>query len=85
LKGEIRADRELDYAYHVTEIDHRFLLNVAEGQYYRSNSIWRIISERKTGKEIKDELICSNFSRMKYQPSADVEIEKFGFVERERV
>lgn len=85
LKGEIRTDRELDYAYHVVEKDHRYLLNVTDGQYYRSNSIWRVISERKTGKEIKEELICSNFSRMKYQPPADAGIERFGFVEREKV
>lgn len=84
LKGEVRADCELDYAYHVIEKDHRYLLNVTEGQYYRSNSIWRAVSERKTGKEIKEELICSNFSRMKYRPPADVEVEKFGFVERAR-
>lgn len=85
LKGEIRTDRELDYAYHVIEKDHRYLFDVRANQYYRANSLWRVIAGRKTGRFFKEELICANFSRMKYQPPADVEVEKFGFVERERV
>lgn len=78
LKGEIRSDRELENGYHVIEKNHQYLYNISENQYYRANSLWREVTDRKTGSKLDEELICSNFSRMKYLPPEGVEIKEFG-------
>lgn len=71
LKGEIRSDKELEFGYHIIEKGHQYLFDVAKGQHFRTNSIWREIADRKTGQRLSEEFIDSNFSRMKYQPPAD--------------
>ena len=67
LEGELRIDKELDYAYHVVENDHQFLK--MDGKYYRKNEIWREkILKFESGKVIDNELITKNFARVTYEP-----------------
>lgn len=74
LKGEIRSDKELELAYHVIEKGHQYLFDASKDQYFRTNSLWREITDRKTGQRISEELIDTNFSRMKYLPPADAQV-----------
>lgn len=67
LEGELRIDTELDYAYHVTEKEHRFLK--IDGKFYRKNEIWRDkILKFKSGQIVETELITKNFARVTYTP-----------------
>ncbi|MGE9311826.1 VanW family protein [Niabella sp. CJ426] len=73
LEGELRIDAELDYAYHVTEKDHRFLK--IDGQFYRKNEIWRDkILKFKSGEVVATELITKNFARVTYTPESYIEV-----------
>jgi vancomycin resistance protein VanW len=72
LEGELRVDKELDFAYHVYEKDHQFLK--LDGQYYRKNEIWRDkILKFQGGKVVETELITRNFARVAYTPDDYVE------------
>jgi vancomycin resistance protein VanW len=67
LEGELRIDRELDYAYHVYEKEHAFLQ--IDGQYFRQNEIWRNkILKFESGRVIETELVTRNFARVMYVP-----------------
>jgi vancomycin resistance protein VanW len=68
LEGELRMDKELDYAYHVFEKDHQFLK--IDGQFYRKNQIWREkLLKFKGGEVVEKELITKNFARVTYEPA----------------
>jgi len=72
LEGELRIDKELDYAYHVVEKEHQFLK--IDGQYYRKNEIWRDkILKFESGKIVESELITKNFARVMYKPENCIE------------
>lgn len=67
LEGELRIDKELDYAYHVIEKGHQFLK--VDGQFYRKNEIWRNkILKFESGKIVDTELLTKNFARVTYTP-----------------
>ena len=67
LEGELRINKELEYAYHVIEKEHQFLR--IDGQFYRKNEIWRDkILKFESGKIIETELITKNFARVTYEP-----------------
>ena len=69
LEGELRIDKELDYAYHVMEKDHSFLK--LDGQFYRKNEIWRDkILKFEAGKIVETELMTKNFARVTYTPDS---------------
>lgn len=75
LEGELRIDKELNYAYHVIEKKHQFLK--IDGQFYRKNEIWRDkILKFESGKIIETELITKNFARVTYTPYNYIEEEK---------
>jgi vancomycin resistance protein VanW len=74
LKGEIKSDQELEFGYHIVEKGHEYLFDVAKGQYFRTNSLWREISNRLTGQKISEELIDTNFSLMKYAPPFEARV-----------
>lgn len=78
LKGEIRCNQELEYCYHIIEKGHQYLFDVLQEKYFRTNSLWREIADRKTGRLVKEEFIDSTFSLMKYQPPANADVEYFG-------
>lgn len=64
LKGAIYTDKQLEYAYHIEEKNHRFLEK--DGKNYRENEIWRIIINRRTGQRVTEEFLIHNFSEIKY-------------------
>lgn len=64
LSGELRSDRELEYAYHIREENHYF--NKEGSDYYRNNEIYRETVDKKTGNVISKELINRNHSRVLY-------------------
>jgi len=75
LKGEIRSDTELEYGYHIIEKGHQYIFDAAKDQYFRTNSLWRDIADRKTGQRLSEEFVDSNYSLMKYQPPEDAKVQ----------
>lgn len=72
LEGELRIDKELDYAYHVFEKDHSFLK--IDGVFFRKNEIWREkLLKYQSGKVVATELITKNFARVTYTPENYIE------------
>lgn len=72
LEGELRINKELDFAYHVFEKDHQFLK--IDNQFYRKNEIWRDkILKYQGGKIIETELLTKNFARVTYTPENYIE------------
>lgn len=72
LEGELRIDKDLDYAYHVLEKDHQFLK--IEDKFYRKNEIWREkMLKYHGGKVVETELITKNFARVTYTPESYIE------------
>ncbi len=67
LEGEIRVNKELDFAYHVFEKNHKFLK--IGNDYFRTNEIWRKkIAKFRGGELLNEELISKNFGKVMYQP-----------------
>ena len=68
LEGEIRVNQSLDFAYHVFEKNHEFILK--NNEYFRSNEIWRKkIAKFRGGALLEQELVTKNFAKVKYIPS----------------
>ena len=67
LNGDLRADEELPYKYHVFEKNHRFV-KVGES-FYRRNELWREKYLKKGGGDIiETQFIHKNDSLVKYTP-----------------
>ena len=67
LEGELRIDKELDFAYHIVEKEQQFLK--IDEDYYRKNEIWREkILKFASGKVVESELVTKNFARVMYKP-----------------
>jgi len=74
IEGELRIDKELDYAYHVEEREHQFLK--IKNTFYRKNEIWRHkILKFQSGNIVDTELLTKNFARVTYVPENYIEIE----------
>ena len=72
LEGELRIDKELDYAYRIVEKEHQFLK--IDEQFYRKNEIWREkFLKFAGGKVVESELVTKNFARVMYKPENYVE------------
>ncbi|WP_246066827.1 VanW family protein [Paenibacillus koleovorans] len=65
LKGTVLTEREWPFSYHVFEKNHAFLQE--NGKNYRRNEIWRSVIDKKTGNEVRQELLIRNFSEVKYE------------------
>lgn len=75
LEGEIRVNKELDFAYHVFEKNHYFLKK--ENDFFRTNEIWRNkIAKFRSGAIIETEMITKNYGRVKYIPDVYIEHKK---------
>lgn len=72
LKGTILTIEPLKESYSVVERDHRFLTDGIK--FYRANNIIRIVSERATGRFLREEIVCDNFCEMKYTPPEGVTV-----------
>ena len=80
LEGELRIDKELDFAYHVIEKDHEFIKQ--GGQFFRKNEIWRNkIAKFEGGKILETELITKNFARVAYAPSSYFDKDKVNLLQ----
>jgi vancomycin resistance protein VanW len=66
LKGELRADLPVDTAYSVYARDEHFWRRGTD--YFRSNQIWRDVIDRRTGNDLRQELIRRNCARVVYEP-----------------
>lgn len=75
LKGEIRADQDIQERYHIVERDHRYLRRAADRKHFRANRIYRQRRDTRTGQALGEELLMENFCEMKYDPPAEAEVE----------
>ncbi|MHA7188678.1 VanW family protein [Arthrobacter sp. MDT2-16] len=67
LRGELRADHDLPTKFHIRERDAYFY---EEGDdVFRHNRVYRIERDKRTGREISEELILENEGRIAYDRS----------------
>ena len=67
LRGELRSERPFPCAYRLTEENHHFR---KEGDtWYRVSQVYRIVTDRATGEELRRELILDNHSAVLYDPA----------------
>lgn len=64
LYGELRGTKPINYKYRLVEEDHHFAME--DGIFYRNSKVYRIKTDKETGKDIKKELILDNHSRVMY-------------------
>jgi vancomycin resistance protein VanW len=70
LNGDLWCSRRLRYSFSVYEKNHRF--EQRDGQYFRSNELWRrVIDKQSGGMTIDHEFIVSNYAEVKYVPSPE--------------
>jgi vancomycin resistance protein VanW len=67
LHGELRATAMPPHSYHVEARDERFTR--VDGQWWRSNEIWRRVIDRRTGRHLREELVKANRARTLYDPT----------------
>jgi len=65
LCGELRSDRELEYAYHIIEENHYFNKE-ANDDYYRNNEVYREVIDKHTGNLVEKHLIVKNHAKVLY-------------------
>jgi len=64
FRGLLASDELWPTTFHVYEREHSF---VREGdKNYRSNEIWRRLTDRVTGNTVGEELLVKNFAEVKY-------------------
>jgi vancomycin resistance protein VanW len=71
LQGALLSDQEPPNSYSVFEKNHRFLNR--DGKNYRENEIWREVRNRRTGNQLREELLVKNFSEVKYELTCAVD------------
>lgn len=67
IYGELRSNVPIKYNYELVEEDHHFAME--NGVFYRNSKVYRVKTEKETGKEIKKELILNNHSKVLYDYS----------------
>ncbi|MBO4323894.1 MAG: VanW family protein [Lachnospiraceae bacterium] len=67
LCGELRAINELPYRYRLFEEDSHY--HKEGDKYYRISKVYRSVIDRKSGEEIRKELILDNHSEVVYDYS----------------
>lgn len=72
LCGEIRAEKNLDFKYHIFTENEKFIKK--NGEVYRTGNVYRKCVDVKTGNTISKELIRENYAKVLYDTSnLDVE------------
>ena len=66
--GELRCFEEIPYRYKLIEENHHFKKEV-DGKYYRISQVYRLIIDKKSGEEVKKELVLKNHSEVMYDYS----------------
>lgn len=64
IYGEIRGTKPISYKYRLVEEDSHFAME--DGIFYRNSKVYRIKTDKETGKDIKKELILDNHSKVMY-------------------
>lgn len=64
LYGEIRSNTPLDKKYKIVEEDSFY--SKEDDTFYRNSKVYRIVTDKKTKKELKKELILNNHSQVMY-------------------
>jgi vancomycin resistance protein VanW len=64
LRGELWCSDHYPYSYRVLELDHRFYKR--EGMVYRTNKLFRLMHDKRTGLEVTRALITHNDARVLY-------------------
>lgn len=64
LCGELRADKELSYAYHINARNEHFTRE--DDGVYRCGEVYRNIVDKHTGNTISEELIRTNHAKVMY-------------------
>ena len=64
LCGELRASKSLEHNYHIIEEDKHFYKK--DTDFYRCNKIYRAVIDKRTGNEVKRELIKESNARVLY-------------------
>lgn len=68
LYGELRSTEPLPFKYRLTEEDHHYARG-KDGDFFRNSRIYRIVSDKASGKTIRKDLILVNHSRVLYDPA----------------
>lgn len=64
LRGELRCEKEFPWQYTLVEENHHFK---KEGdKYFRISQVYRIVTDRESGKDLRKELILDNHSAVLY-------------------
>ncbi|MBQ6495122.1 MAG: VanW family protein [Bacilli bacterium] len=67
LYGELRSEKEFPNRYKLEEVNHHF--RKENNKYYRISQVYKITIDKKTNKEINNELILDNHSEVMYDYS----------------
>ncbi|MBO4457472.1 MAG: VanW family protein [Butyrivibrio sp.] len=68
LCGELRSEREFPQRYRLTEENHHYRKE-KDGRFYRISQVYRTVIDRKSGEEIRKELVLDNHSQVMYDYS----------------
>lgn len=77
LLGTLRCDNSSLLSYHIRQEKHSFVQY--QGEYFRTNEIWRDTIDKRTGNVVKQEQLVRNFARVTYVPSIYKEIDQQTF------
>lgn len=72
LHGQLRTEERPDHSYTVEARGEQFVRH--EGRVYRRNQVWRRVIDRRTGEQVRDELLKTNCALVVYEPGPDVEV-----------
>jgi vancomycin resistance protein VanW len=66
LEGELRCADPLPHSYSVFAVDEGF--DRVDGRWFRHNEIWRQVIDRRTGDQVRRELVKRNRALVTYEP-----------------
>ncbi len=67
LHAQLRSEKAFPASYELVEEDRRF--KKSGEKFYRNSKIYRIVTDRNTGEQIKKELILDNHSEVMFDYS----------------
>lgn len=72
LHGQLRCDVAPAHAYRVEARHEQFLRQ--DSDVYRRNEIWRRVLDRRSGRQLGEELLRRNCARVVYEPGSEVRV-----------
>ena len=67
LHAQLRSEKAFPFTYELTEEDHHF--KKSGEKFYRNSKIYRIVTDRNSGGQVKKELILDNHSEVMFDYS----------------